>query len=104
MTEDEYWANEPNDDNEILYEFLIDEDSDLTLLMLPKYEFDLENTLDSYYKEIKKCRNKDQIIQALRTFYSHIAGVVSLQDNIQYLQDRAKELEFNVQIMQEKYR
>lgn len=102
MTEEEYLQGEfPDDDDDIMEGFLIEEPDDLDLVMLPKLEFDLELELEKYYKMLKSCRNKEQLIQVLRIFYAHISSVVLLQSDIQYLQDRAKELEFNIEVMRQ---
>lgn len=101
MTEDEYFASEPSDnDDDIIYEFLIDEPEDLTLLMLPKLKFSIPEEAEKYYKLFKKCRNKAQMIQLLIDFGSTVAQMTLLKSDIQYLQDRAKELEFNVKMLQ----
>jgi hypothetical protein len=109
MTPEEYYKGEPHDDDEDDFEddsdeigaYLIDEPDDLTLIMMPKLDFDLELTIEQYYKVLKKCKNKDQLKSVLFKFYGHIAGIVSLQNDIQYLQERAKELEFNIKMMQQ---
>lgn len=90
-----------DDESEIVYEFMIDEPDDITLVMMPKLEFDLEEYLESYYKQIKKCRNKDQIKSVLRNFYALSSGVATLQTEIDYLQSRAKELEMSIKMMQQ---
>nr|WP_156736441.1 hypothetical protein [Mycobacterium sp. E3298] len=92
MSEDEYWASEPMDDgdeDEILYEFLIDEPEDLTLVMLPMIDFNLEDALENYYKQLKRCRNKDQIKTVLLRFYSYVVAMTNLQSDIHYLQQRS---------------
>jgi hypothetical protein len=89
-----------NEDDDILGEFLIEaEDDDLTLVMLPKLKFDLEGTLTDYYKLLKKCRTKDQMINVLSRFYAYIYGVAVLETEINYLQDRAKTLEASVMFL-----
>lgn len=106
MTEGEYWDSSSefeDEDGEILGEYLIEDPGDLTLIMFPKLEFDLEAELEKYYKILKKCRNKEQIINVLREFYTVISGVTILQNDIQYLQDKAKELEFNIKMLQQQY-
>lgn len=100
MTEDEYLEGEfPEDDDDILEAYLIEEPDDITHVLMPKIEFHLEDELEKYYKFAKQCRKKEDIKQVFRMFYSHITSVTVLQHEIQYLQDRAKELEFNINMM-----
>lgn len=100
MSEDEYLENEPNDDDEdIIYEFLIDEPDDLTLIMVPKSDFDLEEEIERYYKQLKKCRSKEQLKDVLRDFYSYIVEVTEIQSEINHLQDRIKSLEIKMNIL-----
>lgn len=104
MTEDEYYAGEPDDfdeEDEILGEYLIDEENDdLTLIMMPKITFDFEKEFEIYYKMLKKCKSKEQLKDVLSGIISHTSQVAVLQHEIGFLQDRAKDLEFNVQLMQ----
>lgn len=106
MSEEEHWESDSEfeDDDEIFGEFLIEEPDDITLIMLPRLDFDLEKTLEEYYRVIKKCRNKEQLMNALRHFYAYISGVTSIMNDIQYLQDRAKELEFQISMLHDDIR
>jgi len=89
-----------DEDDEILGEFLIeDEQDDLTLILMPKLEYDLEKDLDEYYKMLKRCKTKDEIKEVLRHFYSKIYNIAILQNEIDYLQARAKDLELSIKIM-----
>jgi len=95
MTENENWFSEEDDD--VLGEFLIEEPPDIDLILMPKLEIDEDKIIDEYYKKIKKCRNKEQLKSVLKSFYIYISNIAILQSDIQYLQDRAKELEFAIQ-------
>jgi hypothetical protein len=103
MNEEEYWASDPEDENfddeEILGMYMIDEPDDLTLVMLPKLNFNLDEELDKWTKELRKCKNKTQLKEGLRNFYVYVSGLTMLQEDIRHLQDKAKELEFNIQSM-----
>lgn len=107
MSEEEYWAGEPEDDyddeEETLGVFMIEEPDDLTLVMLPKIEFDRDEVIEEYVKAARKCKNKDQLRFVFNRFFEHISGTVSLLNDVQHLQDRAKELEFNIQMLQQEY-
>lgn len=102
MTEDEYWQTngDSEDDDEILGDFLIEEiDDDLTLVMMPKIIYDYEKEFEVYYKLLKKCKNKEQMKDVLSGIISHASAVAVLQHDIKYLQDRAKDLEFSIQLL-----
>lgn len=86
-------------DEELPGTFLINEPDDITLIMMPKLDFNLDKTLEEYYEYIKKCKNKNEVIGVLKDFYEYISTVVTLINDIQHLQDRAKELEFNIQLL-----
>jgi hypothetical protein len=104
MSEDEYYNSEPNDDYEdddILGDYLIEEVSDeLTLVMMPKITFDYDVEFEVFYKLLKKCKNKEQMKMVLDGIISHTSAVAVLQHEIDFLQERAKDLEFNVSMMQ----
>jgi hypothetical protein len=82
-----------NEDDDILGDYLIEEESDITHVLLPKLNIDLERTFDDYYKLLKKCRNKGQILTVLQEFYVYINTISVLSHEIGHLQDRAQELE-----------
>lgn len=103
VTYDEYMAGEPDDEDEVLGEYLLDEPDDLTLVMLPKLEFNLDDTIESFYKVLKRCKNKTELKSVLYQFYAYISGVVSLQNDIDALQNKAKEIEFNIKVLQGEY-
>lgn len=92
-----------NEDDDILGEFLIEEDTDLTLVMFPNFEFNLEEELEKYYRALKRCRNKEQLMNVLRHFYNHISTTVLLQYEIRHLQERAKDLEVAVKLFQQQF-
>jgi predicted phage-related endonuclease len=83
--------------------FMIEEPDDLTMIMMPKLDFDSEEIIEEYAKTIKRCKNIEQLKSVLYKFYTHISSIVSLQNDIQYLQDRAKELEFNIKMFQQEH-
>lgn len=102
MSEEDYLEGEfPEDDDDIMEVFLIDEPDDLTMVMLPKLDFNLDNELEKYYTYAKGARNKEQLLRVFRMFYAHIVGVTTLQNDVQFLQDKAKELEFNIEMLRQ---
>jgi hypothetical protein len=103
MNEEEYWESEPDDENynddESLGVYMIEEPEDIDLIVLPKLNFNLDEELDAWTKQLRKCKNKQQLKEGLRGFYAYVAGVVLLQEDIRHLQDKAKEVEFNIKSM-----
>jgi hypothetical protein len=99
-----YYNNDSYDDyddgDEILGEFLIDEPPDIDIILMPKFDFDLKQIFEKYYNSLKKCRNKEQIMQVLESFYSYISKAVLLQHEISCLQTRVKELEYNIKLLE----
>jgi hypothetical protein len=106
MSEDEYLQGEPdddfeNEDDEIIGDYLIDEpDDDLTLIMMPKIQFDFEVEFDTYYKMLRKCKSKEQMKYVLSEIIQHSSNIILIEHEIKYLQDRAKDFEFNIALMQ----
>lgn len=92
--------DEDYNDDEILGDYLIETDDDLTLIMMPKLDIDLDSVDETYYKTFKKCKTKEQFKNVLRKYRSYISTVALLQSDIAYLQDRAKELEYNIHMLQ----
>jgi len=101
MNDNEEWIDE---DGEILGSFLIEDEDDIDVIVMPKLNFDLEKELDEWYKRIKRCRNKEQIKEVLRHFFNYATGIATLQLDIQYLQDRAKDIEFNIKMLEREFR
>ena len=101
MNDNEEWIDE---DGEILGSFLIEDEDDIDVIVMPKLNFDLEKELDEWYKRIKRCRNKEQIKDVLRQFFDYATGIATLQLDIQYLQDRAKEIELNIKMLEREFR
>lgn len=101
LNENEYWESNGDyeDDDEIIREYLIEEEDDLTLVMLPKLEYDFDKEFEVYYSVLKKCRTKDQMKQALGSIIERVSSFTLLQNDIGYLQERAKELEFRVAVL-----
>lgn len=95
MIENENWYNEEDDD--ILGDFSLEDVPDIDIILMPKLEIDEEEIIDRYYKKIKRCRNKDQLKAVLKSLYDYASNVAVLQNDIRYLQDRAKELEIYIQ-------
>jgi phage tail protein X len=89
------------EDDDLMIEFLIDETPDIDLLWMPKLDHDIKAFIDKFYKKIKKCRNKDQLTALLYKYYGHIANIAVLQHEIRGLQDKAKGLEINIEIMKQ---
>lgn len=103
MTEDEYWdSNEEyegyDENDDILGDYLIEESDDLTLIMMPKITYDYDKEFEEYYKLLKKCRTKDQMKYILHAVISHATQAAILKHEVEYLQDRAKDFEFNTKI------
>ena len=101
MNDNEEWIDE---DGEILGSFLIEDEDDIDVIVMPKLNFDLEKELDEWYKRIKRCRNKEQIKEVLRQFFNYATSIATLQLDIQYLQDRAKEIELNIKMLEREFR
>ena len=103
MDYEEYMQGEPDDKDDILGEYLIEEvdDDDITFISMPKIRYDFDEEFDKYYKILKKCRTKEQMRNILGGIINHTSKVAVFEHEINYLQDRAKDLEFNLQIMQQ---
>lgn len=101
MTEDEYWQGEFNEDDEIVGEYLIEDytDDDITLVMMPQIKYDFESEFETYYKMLKKCRNKKQMKNTLQEIINHAQSIALLEHESKYLQDRVKDLEFSFKIL-----
>lgn len=95
----DYWE----DDDDYLGEFMIEEPDDLTMIVMPKLEIDTESMIENYVNLARKCKNKNELRNLFNHFYIHVADMVSLENDIRYLQDRAKEIEFNVEMFKEKF-
>lgn len=87
------------DEDELNADFLIDEPDDITLITMPQFKFDVEEYVNKLYKKIKKCKNKAELIEILYDSVDYVSCVALLQYSINELQNRAKELELNVEIM-----
>ena len=92
--------NEFNEyDQELPGNFLYEEPDDIDFILMPKLDFDLERTIDDYYKLIKRSKNKEQVKEILREFYEYICNVNTIMNDIKYLQDRAKQLELDIKFL-----
>ena len=102
MSEEEYLAGEPDDED--FEEYLADEEDNLTLLMLPKLEIDEEAEVERFYKRFKLCRNKAQIQTVIREVMAYVSTTTILMHEIDYLQERAKDLECNILMLRNEAR
>jgi hypothetical protein len=92
--------NEFNEyDQELPGNFLYEEPDDIDFILMPKLDFDLERTIDDYYKLIKRSKNKEQVKEILREFYEYICNVNTIMNDIKYLQDRVKQLELDIKFL-----
>lgn len=96
MSDDQFLEENHEDDDDIMGLYLIDEPQDIDILLFPKIEFDIEQELEEYYKLARQCKNKQELKEVLYQFYLHIAKAVTIQNEIQHLQNRAKMLEYNI--------
>lgn len=87
--------------DELELEFLIEEPDDIHMIMMPEFKFDVEEYVNKLYKKVKKCRNKADLLVVLNESVDYISQVTLLQYNIREVQNKAKELELNVEIMRE---
>lgn len=102
MNEDEYWASDPEwQDEDIDGDYLIEDytDDDITLVLMPQVKYDFDSEFETYYKMLKKCRNKEQMKNTLREIINHAQYIALLEHESKYLQDRAKDLEFTFKLL-----
>ena len=67
--------------------------------MMPKIRFDYDQEFEQFYRVLKKCRTKEQMKNVLASIINQTSAIAVLEHEINYLQDRAKDLELNVQII-----
>lgn len=96
----EEFEMEDFEDEEYLGAYMIDEPEDLTLIMMPKLEIDVEKEIDNWAKILRRCKNKAELKEGLIQFYAYVSQIVLLQEEIRQLQTKAKELEFNIKMIQ----
>ncbi|MDI3311789.1 MAG: hypothetical protein QJR05_10250 [Thermoanaerobacterium sp.] len=99
MAEDEDLTSDfEDDDGEIIGEFGIEDEDDIMLILMPKIEYDFDTEFESYYKLFKKCRRKEDFKFVLAQIIEHTSKLAILKHEASYLQERAKNLEFEIEM------
>ena len=94
MTEDQYWESDPEfNDDEFGDTYLIDEQDDIDLLILPKFKVDVDFVVEEYAKALRKCRTLDDAKGILLNLYDYAQATALIEYEIEELQHRAKSLE-----------
>jgi hypothetical protein len=97
VDEKQYWDSDPNfdgdDGDEITYEFLLEEEADVDIVIVPKYEFDIEKHIDQYLKEVSRCKNRSALKTVLMKMLGDAQVKIMLQRDYYEMQDKIKNLE-----------
>jgi len=86
-----------NEDDDILGEFLIEDVDDIDVIIMPKTKLKKEEVLEDYYQKIKRCKNKKELMNVLDNFYTVVYELAGIEREINYLQVRAKVLEYEIE-------
>lgn len=97
MTEDEYNQGEPFEDGDSEFgdTFLYDEatDDDINMVIIPKFDYDVEELLMSYVKSLKKCKTTEDAMEVMFDLYGQIRLITIIESEQAELQNRAQMLE-----------
>jgi hypothetical protein len=91
--------NEYDEYEDLPGSFLAEESDDIDFILMPKLNINIDDVIEEYYKSIKECKNKNQVKEVLRDFYQYVCNINTIMNDIQYLQDRAKQLELDVKFL-----
>jgi len=73
---------------------------DIDLILMPKMEINVDEWIEYYYNLLKKYKRKKEIKEVLYDFYTRIRLATSIMDRCIDLQNKAKELELEIKLMQ----
>lgn len=97
MTEDEYNQSDSefDDEGEFGDSFLSSEESDdeITMIMIPKLDFNLDLMLKGYLKNLKSCQTTEKAMEILYDLYSQIQIITTVENGIEELQFKAENFE-----------
>lgn len=105
LTEDEYWElNEEfeDDDSEFGDTFLYDEatDDDINMVIIPKFDYDIEEVLMGYVKSLKGCKTTEEAMEVLYDLYGQIRLITIIESEQAELQNRAQMLEMMMEYVE----
>lgn len=73
MSEEEYYASEPPEDQDLPSTFLSEEDlpGDTNVLIIPNYKINLDLILDGYVEMLTRAKTKDELHNVLEHIWYH---------------------------------
>lgn len=94
MSEEEYYE-ESMDESEFGDTFLSQEeaDGDITMIMLPKFDYDVGEFVQKYLKSLKKCKTNEEATELMFEFWTQSRLLTIIEIEQDYIQDRACNLE-----------
>jgi len=102
MTEDEYWASDPNNKpDDLPSSFLSEEDvpEDTNVVFIPNYDLNLPLILENYVEEISRCKTKQGIKEELLRLWHHAVHFGVYSEKMNKLQQDIDEMQFEIALM-----
>lgn len=81
------------EDDEFGDVYLIDEPEDIDLIMIPKLEINVDNVIEQYAKQLRKCKTLKEAKEVLFDLYTYASTISYIENEIADIQIKAKNLE-----------
>ena len=81
------------EDDEFGDVYLIDEPEDIDLIMIPKLEINVDNVIEQYAKQLRKCKTLKEAKEVLFDLYTYASTISYIKNEIADIQIKAKNLE-----------
>lgn len=100
MSEEEFYESEPHeneeeDEGEFGDTFLSEDQAndDVNVLVIPKLNFDLDHSIETTIKILKKCKTNDEAYNVLVSLCEQISLVTVIQNSYEEIQEKVSALE-----------